>query len=145
MAPTSLLWQRQWQRSPPRLRRRRRGPPWGARPAQPQVPPEPPLFFLGKFHVKKRHSVARGSSGGWLHARAGGARQQRVSRRSHDTISMLALDGAGNAAAGSSTNGASHKVYIYLSILTNIHYSKCNTYSLKCSLSNLPSFYIICM
>ena len=34
----------------------------------------------------------------------------RVSRSSHDTISMLALDSAGNVAAGSSTNGASHKV-----------------------------------
>ena len=34
----------------------------------------------------------------------------RVSRKSHDTISMVALDKEGNIAAGSSTNGASHKV-----------------------------------
>ncbi|CAL5223730.1 g6289 [Coccomyxa viridis] len=34
----------------------------------------------------------------------------RVSRKSHDTISMVALDREGNIAAGSSTNGASHKI-----------------------------------
>ena len=35
---------------------------------------------------------------------------RRVSRKSHDTISMVAIDKQGNIAAGSSTNGASHKV-----------------------------------
>ena len=35
---------------------------------------------------------------------------RRVSRKSHDTISMVAIDRHGNIAAGSSTNGASHKV-----------------------------------
>ena len=39
-----------------------------------------------------------------------GDRVRRVSRRSHDTISMVAIDRHGNIAAGSSTNGASHKV-----------------------------------
>ncbi len=37
---------------------------------------------------------------------------QHVSRESHDTISMVALDAAGNVAAASSSNGASHKVKI---------------------------------
>ena len=39
-----------------------------------------------------------------------GVALRRVSRESHDTISMVAIDARGNIAAGSSTNGASHKV-----------------------------------
>jgi hypothetical protein len=38
------------------------------------------------------------------------AERPRVNRLSHDTISMVAIDSKGNIAAGSSTNGASHKV-----------------------------------
>lgn len=41
---------------------------------------------------------------------AGAALARRVDRHNHDTISMIALDSDGNIAAGSSTNGASHKV-----------------------------------
>ncbi len=36
--------------------------------------------------------------------------ESRVTRNNHDTISMIALDSDGNIAAGSSTNGANHKV-----------------------------------
>ncbi|KAK8055972.1 N(4)-(beta-N-acetylglucosaminyl)-L-asparaginase [Apiospora rasikravindrae] len=36
--------------------------------------------------------------------------QKKRYQVSHDTISMIALDGAGGMAAGTSTNGASHKV-----------------------------------
>lgn len=38
------------------------------------------------------------------------SRERGVGRGSHDTIAMVIIDGGGNLAAGTSTNGASHKV-----------------------------------
>ena len=35
---------------------------------------------------------------------------KNVSSKSHDTIGMIAIDSKGNLAAGTSTNGASHKI-----------------------------------
>lgn len=40
-----------------------------------------------------------------------------VSNTNHDTIGMLAIDAAGNIAAGTSTNGANHKVAVRGSLL----------------------------
>jgi N4-(beta-N-acetylglucosaminyl)-L-asparaginase len=40
---------------------------------------------------------------------------QHVSEHSHDTIGMVAIDSKGNLAAGSSTNGATHKIPGYFS------------------------------
>ena len=37
-----------------------------------------------------------------------------VRREDHDTISMVAIDAEGNIAAGSSSNGANHKVLFFL-------------------------------
>lgn len=37
-------------------------------------------------------------------------RELQVTRNNHDTIGMIAIDAEGNVAAGTSTNGASHKI-----------------------------------
>ncbi|GAU98464.1 hypothetical protein RvY_09606 [Ramazzottius varieornatus] len=37
-------------------------------------------------------------------------RDLEISRYNHDTIGMIAIDGEGNVAAGTSTNGATHKI-----------------------------------
>ncbi|KAK7940974.1 uncharacterized protein PG986_013361 [Apiospora aurea] len=55
----------------------------------------------------KKSSLHRDQENGKVDS--AGPKNERY-QASHDTISMIALDGAGGMAAGTSTNGASHKV-----------------------------------
>ena len=50
------------------------------------------------------------SGGGSSVARKGQQQQQQQQQASHDTISMVAIDASGSMAAGTSTNGATHKI-----------------------------------
>eukprot|EP01052_Picozoa_sp_SAG31_P036611 SAG31_NODE_4599_length_3104_cov_4.379368_3_plen_187_part_00 len=65
-------------------------------------------------YARPPHSKSWGNNQSMLTASARRANdvaaQASVTRMNHDTIGMIAVDGGGNFAAGTSTNGARHKI-----------------------------------
>lgn len=68
--------------------------------------------IVGSTHSTKSRGRRDANPGNSIKTRrgTGGDVNNEISRQNHDTIGMVALDKFGNLAAGTSTNGASHKV-----------------------------------